>query len=60
MTVTNGAWIDDKGRYHRGTLCDDRICYHCHMRGILSFMLPDKPRVVKERKLRTPKPKAVK
>ena len=60
MTVTNGASIDANGRYKRGTICHDRICYTCHLMGVYSFMLPEKPRAVREPKPRRAKPKAVK
>ena len=60
MTTTGGARIDEDGRYKRGYVVHDRVCYHCHMMGIHSFMIPDTPRIVKERKPRTPKPKAIK
>ncbi|MFG5778029.1 hypothetical protein ACFIQF_13225 [Comamonas sp. J-3] len=60
MVTTTGASIDDKGRYHRGTVCDDRVCYHCHMQGIWSPMIPDKPRALKEPKPKRRKPKPVK
>lgn len=60
MTVVNGSWIDSKGQYHRGTVCEDRVCYDCHKRGIWSQMIPDKPKIVKEPKPRRTKPKAVK
>lgn len=60
MTVVNGSWIDSKGQYHRGTVCEDRVCYDCHKRGIWSQMIPEKPKIVKEPKPRRTKPKAVK
>lgn len=60
MTVTNGASIDANGRYRRGTVCHDRICYNCHIRGVYSFMLPEKPRIVNAPKPRRAKPKPVK
>lgn len=60
MTVVNGSWIDSKGQYHRGTVCEDRVCYDCHKRGIWSQMIPYKPKIVKEPKPRRTKPKAVK
>ncbi|WP_133858391.1 hypothetical protein [Comamonas sp. JUb58] len=60
MTTTTGASIDENGRYKRGIVCDDRICYHCHMRGVWSQMVPDKPRIVKEPKPRRIKPAVVK
>ena len=60
MTTTVGARIDEKGRFKRGIVCDDRICYHCHMQGRWSQMVPDKPRIVKEAKPRRTKPKPVK
>ena len=52
MTTTEGARIDEDGRYKRGTVWHDRVCYNCHMQGIHSFMIPDTPRIVKERKPR--------
>lgn len=60
MTVVNSAWIDQQGKYHRGTMCEDRVCYDCHRKGIFSPMFPSPPRVVKEQKPRKTKPKAVK
>lgn len=60
MTTVTGSWIDENGRYRRGTVTDDAVCYHCHMRGILNFMIPDPPKLVKEPKPRRTKPKAVK
>lgn len=60
MTVVNGSWIDDAGRYRRGTVCEDRVCYDCHKRGIWSPMIPAKPKIAKEPKPRRTKPKAVK
>lgn len=50
--TTGGARIDEDGRYKRGYVVHDRVCYHCHMMGIHSFMIPDTPRIVKERKPR--------
>lgn len=60
MTVVNGSWIDDKGRYHRGTVTEDRICYLCDKNGIWSPMMPPEFKVAKEPKPRRAKPKAVK
>ena len=60
MTVVNGSWIDDKGRYQRGTMIEDRICYICDKKGVWSPMMPSVPRVVKEPKPRRTKPKLVK
>lgn len=60
MTVVNGTWIDPQGKIHRGTVCDDRVCYDCHRLGIWSPMFPEGPRIVKEPKPRRTKPKAVK
>jgi hypothetical protein len=60
MTVVNGSWIDKDGKYHRGAVCEDRVCYDCHRKGIWSPMLPDPPKLVKEPKPRRTKPKAVK
>lgn len=60
MTTTTGASIDENGRYKRGIVCDDRICYHCDKMDVWSPMMPQTPRVFKERKTRAPKPKAVK
>lgn len=60
LTTTNGARIDENGKYHRGTLIDDRVCYDCHRKGIWSPMLPDPPRLVKEPKPRRTKPRSVK
>lgn len=60
MTTTVGAKLDEKGHYKRGTVWHDRVCYQCHMQGVHSFMLPDEPRIVKERKPRTTKPRAIK
>ena len=60
MTTTNGARIDENGKYKRGTICDDRVCYHCHMMGVHTSMIPERPRVLREPKPRRAKPKAVK
>lgn len=47
MSTTNGAWIDETGRYRRGTVIDDKVCYDCHRKGIFSSMIPDPPKMVK-------------
>jgi hypothetical protein len=60
MTVVNGSWIDGQGKYHRGTVCDDRVCYDCHRKGIWTPMMPSPPKLAKEPKPRRTKPKAVK
>lgn len=41
MTTYTGAWIDPLGKYRRGTLIDDRVCYDCHKQGIFSPMMPE-------------------
>lgn len=60
MTVVNGSWIDESGRYRRGTMIEDRICYICDKKGIWSPMMPPVFKVAKEPKPRRTKPKAVK
>lgn len=60
MTVVNGSWIDEKGRYQRGTMTHDRVCYTCDKQGIWSPMMPPEFKVAKEPKPRRTKPKAVK
>lgn len=59
MTVVNGSWIDEKGRYQRGTMTHDRVCYTCDKQGIWSPMMPPEFKVAKEPKPRRIKPKAV-
>ena len=60
MTVVNGSWIDPQGKVHRGTVCDDRVCYDCHRQGIWSPMFPEGVREAKAPQPRRTKPKAVK
>lgn len=60
MTVVNGSWIDENGRYHRGTVTEDRVCYFCDKKGIWSPMMPPEFKVAKEPKPRRTKPKVVK
>lgn len=60
MTTVTGSWIDESGKYRRGTVTDDKICYHCDRIGIWSPMMPSLPKLVKEPKPRRAKPKAVK
>jgi len=60
MTVVNGSWFDEKGKYRRGTVTDDKVCYDCDRQGITSFMIPDPPKLAKPAKPRRTKPKAVK
>lgn len=60
MTLVTGSWIDEGGRYRRGTVDEDRICYFCDKKGILTHMMPSVLRVAKEPKPRRTKPKAVK
>ena len=60
MTTVTGSWIDEIGKYRRGTVTDDRICYHCHMQGIWSPMISEPPRLAKEPKPRRAKPKIIK
>lgn len=60
MTLVTGSWIDKDGRYRRGTVDEDRICYFCDKKGILTHMMPPEFKVAKEPKPRRTKPKAVK
>ena len=60
MTTTTDASIDENGRYKRGQIVEDRICYDCDRQGIWSPMMPQTPRVTKEPKPRRQKPKIVK
>ena len=60
MTVVHSSWIDQQGKYHRGTMCEDRICYDCDRKGFWTPMILEGPREVKPRKPRKTKPKAVK
>ena len=60
MTVVNGSWIDEKGRYQRGTMIEDRICYLCDKKGIWSPMMPPEFKVAKEPNPRRTKPRPVK
>lgn len=60
MTLVTGSWIDKDGRYRRGTVDEDRICYFCDKKGILTHMMPPVFRAAKEPKTRRAKPKAVK
>jgi hypothetical protein len=39
MNTVNGAFIKN-GRKQGGTKCHKDICYHCHMQGIFSPMMP--------------------
>lgn len=55
MTVVTGSYIGDDGKIKRGTVTADKVCYHCDKRGILSFMVQDPPRLVKEPKTRRTK-----
>lgn len=48
MTLVTGSWIDKNGRYRRGTMDADRVCYFCDKKGILTHMIPEMPRLVKE------------
>lgn len=47
MTVVAGSWIDDAGRYHRGAVVEDRVCYECHKRGAWVPMMPAPPKLAK-------------
>lgn len=60
MTVVNGSWIDENGRYQRGTVTHDRVCYTCDRQGIWSPLMPPEPKIVKPPKPRRTKPKPVK
>lgn len=53
MNTVTGAFYRD-GRKQGGTKTDENVCYHCHMKGITTFMIPDLPRLAR------PKPKPVK
>lgn len=55
MTLVTGSWIDKDGRYRRGTVDGDRICYFCDKKGILTHMMPPVYREVK-----LPKPRRTK
>ena len=57
MTVVNGSWIDESGRYQRGTVTHDRVCYTCDKQGIWSPMMPLVPKIAKEPKAKRTKPK---
>ncbi len=59
MTIVSGSWIDHDGKYRRGTVCEDKVCYDCHRKGAWSPMMPDRPKLVKEPKPRRTRPKAV-
>lgn len=59
LNTVTGAFVKN-GRKQGGTKTNVDICYHCHMRGIWSPMIPELPRLVKEPKPRRTKPKAVK
>ncbi|RYE42638.1 MAG: hypothetical protein EOP24_31965 [Hyphomicrobiales bacterium] len=59
MTVVNSSWIDEKGKYRRGTVCEDRVCYDCDRKGIFTPMIPSPPRAVKALAPKRTKPKAV-
>ncbi len=60
MTLVTGSWIDKDGRYRRGTVDEDRICYFCDKKGILTHMMPPVLRVAKEPKPRRTEPRPVK
>lgn len=60
MTVVSGSYVNEAGRLVQGTVTSDKVCYHCDKKGILSFMLKDPPKLVKQPKPRRTKPRSVK